>query len=65
MTDGRKRMRMKAPHPSRDQAVTVNLSPEDYRAYHELAMHRGVNGADLLRQLIREEFKREGLSHDE
>lgn len=63
MTDGRKRMRMKAPHPGRDQMTTVNLSPEDYRAYYELAMHRGVNGADLLRQLIREEFKREGLSH--
>ena len=65
MTDGRKRPRMKAPHPSRDQMTTVNLSPEDYRAYYELAMHRGVNGADLLRQLVREEFKREGLSHGE
>ena len=64
MTDGRKRMRMKPPHPSRDQLATVNLSPEDYRAYYELAIHRGVNGADLIRQLIKEEFNRKGFSHD-
>lgn len=63
MTDGLKHR--KAPHPSRSQQITVNLSPEDYRAYYELAIHRGVNGADLIRQLIREEFERKGLKYGE
>lgn len=42
----------------RSYTGTVNLLPDDYMRFYMLSVHYDLNGTELIRKLIREEFNR-------
>lgn len=51
--DKRRRPRMSPPSDRGDRAVTVVLSPADYRLLYELTLASGTSMAETLRAAIR------------
>lgn len=63
MKDKRRQPRLKSPrnHVPHDipcNNISVMLNNADYRMFYEIVMHRGESGADTIRQMIQEEYKR-------
>lgn len=42
----------------RSYARNVNLEPEDYQKFYELSLFFDLNGTEIIRKLIREEYER-------
>ena len=52
--DGRAEPKLSPPQGRSGRFITVHLNHDDYRAFYDLVMARGVSGAETIRQLIRE-----------
>jgi len=58
-TDKRKAKTVTPPDGRRrNYTGTVNLEPEDYQKFYELSLFFDLNGTEIIRKLVREEYER-------